>query len=163
MYHTVLITYLKLFYTKPCMKQLGLQILTCFIQTHLSNNFDYRRVVLYNPVYKTTFVTDLKLFYTNPCIKQLWLQILSFLHPCIKQLKVCNQTMWQFWAHDEVLPEDGAVSAETCRIVLIIIHVYYYECSFCWYNKDIIIIRKMHGMESCKVILSSLDSIRQCS
>ena len=35
--------------------------------------------------------------------------------------------------------------------MLIIIRVCYCMCAFCWYIKDIIIIRKIHEMENCKM------------
>ena len=38
----------------------------------------------------------------------------------------------------KVLLEDGVISAETCRTVLIIIYVFYCIRAFCWYIKDII-------------------------
>ena len=42
-----------------------------------------------------------------------------------------------FGANDKFPPEDGAISAETCRRVQIIIHVFHCICTFCWYIKDI--------------------------
>jgi len=36
------------------------------------------------------------------------------------------------------LPEVGAISAETCRRLLIIMHVYYCICAFCWCINDTI-------------------------
>jgi len=39
MYKTTFIADLKLFYTNSCIKQLLLQIVSCFIQTHVQNNF----------------------------------------------------------------------------------------------------------------------------
>ena len=37
--------------------------------------------------------------------------------------------------YDKVLREDGAIMAETCRAVLIIIRVFYCLCAFCSYIK----------------------------
>jgi len=39
-----------------------------------------------------------------------------------------------------VVPENGAKSVETCSRVLIIIHVFYCICVYCWYIKDIVTI-----------------------
>jgi hypothetical protein len=38
----------------------------------------------------------------------------------------------------EFLSADGAISAETCRRVLIIIHVFYNIRAFCWCTKGVI-------------------------
>ena len=54
--------------------------------------------------------------------------------------------------YDEVLPEDGSIRAETCKRVLIIVHVFYCIRAFCWYVKDKITVRKMHGMERLQTI-----------
>jgi hypothetical protein len=68
----------------------------------------------------------------------------------IIQLKISNQT------RGKALPEDGAISAETCRAVLIIIQVFYCMCAVhCWYIKYIITTHKMEGMESFKTISMS--------
>jgi len=41
-------------------------------------------------------------------------------------------------AYDKGLPKYGALSVETCRRMLIIIHVFHCICACCWYIKDII-------------------------
>jgi len=36
--------------------------------------------------------------------------------------------------------------------MLIIIHVFYCICAFCWFIEDIITVQKIHGMESFKIV-----------
>jgi len=50
--------------------------------------------------------------------------------------------------YDKVLPEDGAISAETFTTVLIIIHVFYCIYAFCWYIKDIIPLARLQSQLS---------------
>jgi len=53
--------------------------------------------------------------------------------------------------YGRVLPEDGAITAETCRrvlIIIIIIPVFYCIYAFCWHIKEIITVRKVHGIVS---------------
>jgi hypothetical protein len=56
--------------------------------------------------------------------------------------------------YDKVHPEDDLISAETCRSVLTIIHVFCCICVYCSYIKDKITVPKLHGMESFKLICS---------
>ena len=55
---------------------------------------------------------------------------------------------WYLWLHRlAVLLEDGSIRADTCRRLLII-RVFHCICAFRLYVKDIITVRKMHGMGS---------------
>jgi len=61
--------------------------------------------------------------------------------------------------YDKVLLYMGAIMAETCRAVLIIIYVFYCVSAFCSYIEDIFTVRKIHGMESFKTRLLSFKAL----
>jgi len=51
----------------------------------------------------------------------------------------------------KLLPEDGAIRAETCsRGLIIITRAFYRTYAFSWCIKDKVIVRKMHGKEHFK-------------
>ena len=54
-----------------------------------------------------------------------------------------------FVSAKKVLPEDGEISAEIRRRVLIIIHIFYCISTFCWYIKVVVTVRITHRMDSC--------------
>ena len=96
-------------------------------------------------------VTNLKLYFTWVYIfiykylkNQIW-----FLNNVRCLTKQCNNSLehrvnFSLWMAQQ--------APETCISVLIIIHLFYRICALCWYITDIIIVRKIHGIENFNIV-----------
>jgi hypothetical protein len=76
----------------------------------------------------------------------MYVYVYMYIYVCIYVYMYVSKLCTCVCMYNKVLPEDGSARAETCKRGLIIIHVFYFICAFCWYIQDKIIVRKMHGM-----------------